>query len=442
MNSRTITLLGTIDNSGLIGPGTVGLNTFVVDSTTTGGGIHKVTTIGGTLTFTGGGRVELGDDIGSVVLIGTSFGGTIENVDNLISIAFGGISGLVLRNDAGATIDATGGGAITVEAGSTNDGVIRSTATAGVFFVSGVLANRGTIVSEGSSNAIDIEASVDNAGGTIEAGAAPVGLGLDEIYGGLLGGGDFFEVFATATLVGGATSLTAAATIEVNAGITLALAGAIGNQVLLQLGAGAELLAVGAVTLGGGGQVTLGGTGALIGGAGGTLENVDNHISGAGTIGAGTLALRNDAGATIEATGPLALAASTTNAGLIEVDAGDKLTVLGTVGGGGAIEANGGSVVFDGAVLAGQTVGATGPGGVGVTGATRFDGSAGTVALDRRAWLLAAGRRRALAGAIADRRPTLDVGADTLTVAGTGDAGRRRRAVAGRRPGGGWGNAR
>src|ERR1700722_18777537 len=162
LNSRTITLLGTSDNSGLIGPGTVGLNTFVVDSTTTGGGIHKVTTIGGTLTFTGGGRVELGDDIGSVVLIGTSYGGTIENVDNLISIAFGGISGLVLRNDAGATIDATGGGAITVEAGSTNDGVIRSTATAGGFFVSGVLANRGTIVSEGSSNAIDIEASVDN----------------------------------------------------------------------------------------------------------------------------------------------------------------------------------------------------------------------------------------------------------------------------------------
>ena len=62
-----------------------------------------------------------------------------------------------------------------------------------------------------------------------------------------------------------------------------------------------------------------------------TLENVGNTITGAGTIGDGTgdLALKNDAGGTIDATGTIVLDTdqTVTNAGLLEATGGGKLDV-------------------------------------------------------------------------------------------------------------------
>ena len=110
------------------------------------------------------------------------------------------------------------------------------------------------------------------------------------------------------------------------------------------------------VTLTGGGQVTLsdssqnviyGATAAVV------LTNVDNTISGAGQIGAGSLTLVNEG--TIDANGANALVIDTgsntvVNSGLIEATGAGGLTVNSALDNSGSLVANGGDLHLMGAV--------------------------------------------------------------------------------------------
>ena len=93
-----------------------------------------------------------------------------------------------------------------------------------------------------------------------------------------------------------------------------------------------------------------------------TLENVNNTISGAGTIGAGDghLALTNDIGGTVNATGVLTLDTGDqiTNAGILEATSGGTLQLDDNVANSGTIEATGAasSVKLNDVTIAGGTL--------------------------------------------------------------------------------------
>src|SRR6202034_504277 len=94
------------------------------------------------------------------------------------------------------------------------------------------------------------------------------------------------------------------------------------------------------------------------------LDNVDNNISGAGTIGSGdgTLTLENDCNGTIDANvsgDTLALHTGNTisNAGSLEATNGGTLQIYDDVSNyGGTVDANGGTVDITGAISGGSAI--------------------------------------------------------------------------------------
>ena len=146
-----------------------------------------------------------------------------------------------------------------------------------------------------------------------------------------------------------------------------------GNVSQLYLGAGTI---GGTVTLSGGGALLMGGSSAndfIQGVTGWTLDNVDNTISGQGTIGNGEIGIENDGSGVIDATATTALtihaAGSTTNAGLIEATGSGRLILSTTniVQTGGTVQASGAAALVqlsNGATIVGGTIGTQGGGSI------------------------------------------------------------------------------
>src|SRR5262249_17583669 len=143
------------------------------------------------------------------------------------------------------------------------------------------------------------------------------------------------------------------------------------NNGTLKVGNASNLEFVGNVTLQGGGHVAMS-TGSRIFddialGLGASLDNIDNVISGLGTIGNDVdLVLTNEINGQIAATnGMLTIKAGSaiTNWGLLKASAGSTLIVGDDVlGTGTEIIADSGNMEFDSSVSSGQTVTFTGAG--------------------------------------------------------------------------------
>ena len=351
-NNSGTTLTGTIANKGTI-------------QVNGGSGANGLLNIAGNVTLKGDGTVTLSTATGGgdAIIQGTS--ATLTNVDNTIQGA-GIIGNTFLAVTNGGTIDATPSG---------------GTSTLTLSPVSGV--TNTNLLEATSGGVLQISATtVDNAGGNITVGDATstVQLSNATIQGGTLNnnaGGTMETAAGGATLDGstasGAVTISTGSTYTasngLSNGIATTLKGSIVNNGTIQLNGGggnnALLSIAGNVTLSGGGTVVLstatGGGDASISGPGQTLTNLDNTITGTGTVGNGTsLAVTN--GGTIDADsaagiGTLALNAGggVTNTNLLEATNGGTLQISTTVNNAGAsITANNGTVqVFNGVVQGG-----------------------------------------------------------------------------------------
>jgi hypothetical protein len=247
----------------------------------------------GSFTLTGGGQITISDNNNNYIQAETS-GDTLVNLNNTISGA--GIIGngdLIIVNDA--TIDATGTSNAMVldpEGTMTNNALIEATGAAGL-----VIYN--TTISNGSA-------------GTITANGGGVTLQSATIQGGLLDGTATFAAISNSTLDGTAHTVTNQTTINIANNNTLYAVGTITNEGTIVVNSGGnttELIVgpngtTGTTTLTGGGHLVISDNNNNYIQAettGDTLLNLNNTISGAGTLGNGDLIIINDA--TIDATG-------------------------------------------------------------------------------------------------------------------------------------------
>jgi len=355
----------------------------------------------GGATLSGGGVVTMQGPAhyaGPTGIYGAAAGAILTNFDNTISgggnIGATGSTQVTLINDVAGTIDALG--ALTVNAGGQTDvnaGLFEATAGGGLTLV-GAVNNAGGTISAGAGSTINLQ-DAQIIGGTLQGVViqhAPV-YGSSLVYASLLDGtASPVENQGLVEVVGDAYKSRASLTI----------AGAIDNigtiGVTTVVGA-ADLIIGAGVTLSGGGTIVLAqGPGRyvplpeIIGDAvGDTLTNFNNTISGTGNLGGGQLTLINDAGGVIDATGGLTLdtgSQSITNAGTIETSGGGAVTIMSAVNNtGGEIFAGAGSdLMVQGSTITGGRLGTAIGGTITLeNGATAtVDGTfanAGTIAL-------------------------------------------------------------
>jgi hypothetical protein len=344
-DGTTLTLLGTIDNTG----------TITLNSTNDGTNLIVNAAI---VTLSGGGMVALSNN-GANQIYGALASDILDNVDNTISGSGQlGAGQLTLTNATGGTIDANQGAQLIINTNGnvvTNSGTIEDTGTGG-------LAILNTNVSGGSIEALGGGSHVDLNNGTISGGATLTTTG-----------GAVIQVDNSGTLDGSASPLNNTGTVLVIDGTTLNLLGTINNTgtiILNSTNDGTNLILGSAkVLLEGGGTVVLSNNGNNFiygASAGDVLDNVNNTISGAGQLGAGQMKLTN--AGTIDANQGAALVINTganvvTNSGTIEDTGTGGLVILGTNISGGAVEALGGGSHVDlnnGTISGGATLTTTG----------------------------------------------------------------------------------
>ena len=193
--------------------------------------------------------------------------------------------------------------------------------------------NDGSVVANGAGSTVFLYDGTTVVGGTLstsDGGLIEIANGPDETSSNVTFDGS--ETSGDGVLP---VTIASGSEVQVDGGTSLTLLGAIVNEGTITIDGvlGADLVIDGIVTLNGGGAVTLTGSADEIVGAssGGTLDNVDNTISGAGEI-VGTvdapLILDNQINGVIEANvanGTLTLdtdADAIINAGLIEANGG------------------------------------------------------------------------------------------------------------------------
>ena len=335
------------------------------------------------------------------------------------------IHGADISNYTGATLEATGSGVtLTIDQNST-------------------ITNTGTLEATDNAKLVLDSVSVVNfvgpANGAVEADAgATLDLTNVTIFGGLVTGGGTIETIGAGsnTTFDGTTSalkIDFGTTVTVNDGTSLTLAGTINNYgsiVEMDL-TGAQLKISGDVLLGGGGNVTLNASDSIVSNSvAATLHNVDNTISGAGTIGdgaGGSLVLSNSGA--IEAYGAsktLILYTGNTiynTGGILEASPGATLKLYDSVDG-GSINANGGTIDFDPLTISNVTL--SGYGGVIQTyGDNEFDNV--IIACDTTVTVngdsLALGGTFHNYGTLSDVGGTLDVQSAEIYNAATAPAG-------------------
>jgi hypothetical protein len=344
-NDSDLFVSGTITNNGNIQVNAAANNTILGLNTNT------MLSGGGTLTLSqsGGGAPIIQEQGGSL---------TLENVNNTIQGAGTiGNGGLTLLNDAGGTVNANSSGQTLFLDGS------------------GGVTNKGLLTATGGGTLELLGVTVANAGTSITANGGTVLINNSIINGGTLNsaGGTMQTVTDGVATLNGVT-LSSGSTYTTGNDSDLFVSGTITNNGNIQVNAAANNTIFGittSTTLTGGGTLTLtesGGGAPIIQEQGGslTLENVNNTIQGAGTIGNGGLTLLNDAGGTVNANASgqtlfLDGSGGVTNKGLLTATGGGTLELLSTTinNSGGNITGNGGIVTLNSATIQGGTLNGT-----------------------------------------------------------------------------------
>lgn len=370
VTDRTLTLQGTFANLG-----TLSLNGYAGDP-----GAAMLEIASPTVTLTGGGTLTL-DNAGADQILGAATGDSLDNINNTI-LGSGLIAGTMsVINGALGIIDAvttpaTGAPGLTID-------------------TSGVLTNDGLI--EATSATLYIDSTIDNRAGVIDAAGALVALNGGTIEGGTVGstGTGSLILTSSSTLDGSSEAVANTGIIQV-AGNTLSLLGTLNNYGAIDLYntpgyAYQSGLAIASpeLVLSGGGTIVLEDRGnnfiTALSGVSATLDNVDNHIEGSGTIGG--MDIINGAAGVIDAAGTNGNGSdgliinvidhTLTNNGLIETS-GVTLTLEGTIiqGLGGEILAAAGTIDLEAAIIEGGIIETTGTGTIMfASGDNTFDGS-------------------------------------------------------------------
>lgn len=327
---QTLAFAGTVTNAGTIAlAGTPDSSTGIDDGATMD--VVSIVTLAGTGTvamsdqadqIAGGGSAELSLSAGNILGFGT----------------IGGLSQLNIAT--GATIEATGGGTLVVDAASIADQGFLGAAAGSTLIVIGSLDTSGGVL--GTAGIVEFGSGAGGGGlssGNIVAGqTVTIGSG-GASFTGLQNAGEILTTSGALLQLNPATTNTG--TIVVNGDATLSLTGSASNSGLIALQGfttgnsvhAATLQASGGTTtLSGGGSVTMQPTDRIVSQtASDTLDNVDNIVSGSGAIGAGALNLVNTG--TLDANvsgGILTLDVGTGslfNAGLAEATAGGTLAI-------------------------------------------------------------------------------------------------------------------
>ena len=236
-DGASLALLGTFDNTGTIAVGALT-------------GAHLV--IDGTVTLDGSGEVAL-DAAATVVIGAANTSDTLINAGNTISGA-GAVEQLVLENQSGGTVEASGGGTLTLDDISiANAGTLAATGSGSVLsdFL-GTLVTSGAVVAE-NQGAVDVfSVSVQN---------DPTGA-MTATSGGTLS----FELSA----------LTNEGTIEAELGGTVGI-----DNTEVQNSGLIVAQTSGTVTLSNSNSLTFVNTGTIEAGAGGTVNFVDTTLTNA-----------------------------------------------------------------------------------------------------------------------------------------------------------------
>ena len=334
-------IIETVADSGISTLSGVTINDGSILKADTGSSLDLecTTAINGTVTFEGCGTFMLDAPPDAASIVGGSGGGTLDIAVGALltgsgTIGNAGETALALSNNG--TVDADGVGAeIDIETANyttTNKGLLEATHGGTLAIESDVNNDCGTIGASGAGSTVQLVGGINIAGGTLTTGnRSSASDGVIEIV----------AVAAAETILdGSAHAVTIDGYVQVDAGASLALDGTIDNEGTIDLasacGPSTNLVIQTDVTLQGGGQVTLTDCGESAIGTNGsavTLTNVDNTISGAGTIGDRTyLTLVNQHDGTVDANicgAALTIDTSNTvsNAGLLEATNGGTLEI-------------------------------------------------------------------------------------------------------------------
>ena len=161
-DNAVLPLAGTVNNSGTIELASIG-------------GQTRLQVLANGLTLEGGGHVDFSDS-NSNIIVGTTPGTTLTNVDNTISGA-GQLGEGQLRLDNGGTIIASGGNALTIDTAANaivNSGTLEAVGSGGLDIHSDI-SNFGLLWANGGS--ITIDGDVSGTGSALINGAALFELG-------------------------------------------------------------------------------------------------------------------------------------------------------------------------------------------------------------------------------------------------------------------------
>jgi hypothetical protein len=405
---------GTLVVSGIQNAGLIQLNSSGADPTLA---------INGTVDLVGGGELKLIGPTADNMIVGVhGTNATLENVDNVIigSGTIGqGDGELTFINDAGGSVAALNGTLIIDTGNMVGNSGLFAAAAGATLLIEDNVNNTGVFLAL-AGGTIDIENStIHNAAGTIAA-IGIVNLSDSTVVGGTLStsgpgssGSNIDVVVAPgagmSVLDGSSSPVTVQGYVGVFQGAQLELKGTIhidgANGEIDVAGpqggatGPANLLIAGTVTLDTDGanthsaSISLDGNAQIVAGVGGgTLDNVNTMIAGAGEIG-GNLTLDNEQNGFIAALGPTPLILDTgnniiTNAGTLLATEGGELSVRSVVNdaGGTVLALSGGFVDFFMGVSGGSATinGGTLEYGWSSNVNTSFAGSGGTLVLDHQ----------------------------------------------------------
>ena len=300
-----------------------------------------------TMQATGSGGLAIADVINNTTtgIVAAASPGAI------VDLVGGTINGGKVIIFAGAALEADGGaskpGAIS-GATVTDKGLLLATNDTTLTLQNTTVNAAGGVI-KASDSGLQVNATIALDGATINSGTLTTSDGgvIETV-------GDGSNNILKAVTISGGSTVTAVD------GSKLTLKGTIANNGTIALNAGGSqttLMISGNVGLAGGGGVALSdsdGNRIVSDGVAAKLNNTNNTISGAGSIGNGdaTLTLVNQAAGTIEATGANALVVDTgktvTNAGILEAVGGGGLVIDDAVANTGTIQAHGGNVTLFG----------------------------------------------------------------------------------------------
>lgn len=350
--TSTITLDGTLAIAAGNSPTAVGaLTNNGLIQLESGATATRLKVDGATLTLSGSGSLNLGTNA-SNALSGLN-GGHLTNLSNTISGA-GKLGDNTLSITNSGTILANSTATLTVDppaAGLTNLGTLRAAAGSTLALRDGVYSNVGGLIRADAGGTIELNASATIVGGSLQS----LGSGVVRTTG-------------TPLLDGTAGAISTSGLLQISNGDSLLVRGAWANSGTVDLQATSTNTRIYIdtvdVTLSGGGVITLADrTESRVEGLGGAgLTNVDNTISGAGTI-ASTLGKLTNRG-TILANGAQTLtiapgAMGVTNRGTLSALGGGTLKLAtgpftnSESGISGTIRADGGTLVINGTVIGG-----------------------------------------------------------------------------------------